>query len=79
MQRAVITDLNGVKMETSSGHTLTCQPHFPPVDPMSAAVPSLTTSLLLFFQLLLYFHFSNPHPPLPAAHTHTHFVHCQQR
>lgn len=45
MQRAVITDLNGVKMETSSGHTLTCQPNFPRVDPMSAAVPSFTTPI----------------------------------
>lgn len=39
MQRAVITDLNGAKMETSSGHTLTCQPHFSRVD-VQAAVPS---------------------------------------
>ncbi len=45
MWRAEITDLNGVKMETSSGHTLTCQPHFPRVDPMSTAVPSLTTPI----------------------------------
>lgn len=45
MQRAVITDLNGAKMETSSGHTLTCQPHFPLVD-MRAAVPSLLPSPL---------------------------------
>ncbi len=62
MQRTVITDLNGVKMETSSGHTLTCQPHFLGVDAMSAAVQSLTTAHLsfLFLQLLLHFHVSVP-------------------
>lgn len=37
MRRPVIT-------ETSSGHTLTCQPHFPPVVGMHAAPFSVSTS-----------------------------------
>lgn len=36
-RRPLITHLNAVKMETSSGHTLPCQPHFPPLD--RAAIP----------------------------------------
>lgn len=61
MQRAVITDLNGAKMETSSGHTLTCQPHFPRVDRMSATVPSLTTPIPLSFPVTPYL-FPHLHP-----------------
>lgn len=46
MRRAAITDLTGAKIETSSGHTLTRQSHFPPVDPTSV---SLTTAAPLSF------------------------------
>lgn len=75
MWRAVITVLNGAKMETSPGLALTCQPHSPPLDPTSPhdARPSF------FFLLHPSVHgparsglaYSNPLPLLP--------VHCQQR
>lgn len=91
-QRPVVADLNGVKMGTSSGHTLSCQPHFPPVD--QAAMPLFSPSnsssspfphrhpiTPTFLPRPCQLSFGMQQPPLhrlPPATTRTHFAYCQQ-
>lgn len=67
-QRPVVADLNGVKLGTSSGHTLSCQPHFPPVDQAAVPLFSPSNSFSISTSPSHYSHFSTS--ALPAQFWH---------